>query len=153
MRARTIEDILSEISFFHGMSNDHLKIIAQCGKLAFYKKDQFLIREGTHADMFFVIRTGEAAIEAFAPGRGPILISTIKTNGIVGYSWLFPPFQSCFDVRARTDVKVIALDGKCLHSKSTEDHELGYSLMSRFASIILQRLQNTRRQLVDVYRV
>ena len=36
--------------------------------------------------------------------------------------------------------------GKC-----EEDHELGYQLMRRFAGGLLDRLQATRLQLLDVY--
>jgi hypothetical protein len=48
--------------------------------------------------------------------------------------------------------RAIALDGKCLRKKSEEDHDLGYELLRRFSSIIVERLEATRLQLLDVYK-
>ena len=46
---------------------------------------------------------------------------------------------------------MIAFDGACLRGKCEADHELGYQLMSRFAADMIERLQATRLQLLDVY--
>ena len=46
---------------------------------------------------------------------------------------------------------MIAFDGACLRGKCDADHELGYQLMRRFAAVIVERLQATRLQLLDVY--
>jgi len=45
----------------------------------------------------------------------------------------------------------VAFDGVCLRGKCDEDHELGYQLMRRFAASLIERLQTTRLQLLDVY--
>ena len=45
----------------------------------------------------------------------------------------------------------MAFDGACLRGKCDEDHELGYQLMRRFAADMVDRLQATRMQLLDVY--
>ena len=42
-------------------------------------------------------------------------------------------------------------DGACLRDKCEADHDLGYELMKRFAPVMLERLQATRLQLLDVY--
>ena len=55
------------------------------------------------------------------------------------------------DGRAVQPCSLIALDGACLRAKCDDDHELGYQLMSRFAANIVDRLQATRFQLIDVY--
>jgi CRP/FNR family cyclic AMP-dependent transcriptional regulator len=46
---------------------------------------------------------------------------------------------------------VIAFDGGCLRGKCETDHELGHQLMRRFAACLVERLQATRLQLLDVY--
>ena len=45
----------------------------------------------------------------------------------------------------------MSFDGSCLRGKCETDHELGYQLMRRFAASLLERLQATRLQLLDVY--
>jgi CRP-like cAMP-binding protein len=72
---------------------------------------------------------------------------------VLGWSWLFPPYRWHFDARALELTRAIALDGKCLREKCEEDHDLGYELVKRVAQIIMERLQATRLQLLDVYGV
>ena len=72
---------------------------------------------------------------------------------LLGWSWLFPPYQWHFDARALELTRTTALDGQCLRIKCEEDHELGYRLGQRFAHVMMQRLQATRLQLLDVYGV
>ena len=42
-------------------------------------------------------------------------------------------------------------DGACLRKKCEEDPVLGYDLLTRFAQVLVNRLQATRLQLMDVY--
>ncbi|SRR5579885_302934 len=65
----------------------------------------------------------------------------------------FPPYRWHFSAKALEVTRAIALDGVCLRNKCVEDHDLGYELMSRIAQTIIQRLQATRLQLLDVYQV
>jgi CRP/FNR family transcriptional regulator, cyclic AMP receptor protein len=48
-------------------------------------------------------------------------------------------------------VRATAFDGACLREKCAADSALGYALMSRFAQILIERLQWTRLRLLDVY--
>ena len=90
-------------------------------------------------------------LEVSAPGRGPLLIETLQPGDVVGWSWLFPPYRWQLDGRTTEPSELIAFDGACLRGKSDEDHELGYQLMRRFAANVVDRLQATRLQLLDVY--
>ena len=56
-----------------------------------------------------------------------------------------------FDARASGRVHTVAFDGRCLRGKCEEDHSLGYDLLTRFVAVIVERLQATRLQLLDVY--
>ena len=70
----------------------------------------------------------------------------------MGWSWLFAPYRWQLDARAtRADCELVAFDGACLRGKCEADHELGYQLMRRFAANLVDRLQATRLQLLDVY--
>ncbi len=145
-----IRDFLVEAPFFKGMTDAHLDLLAGCGRLARFKAGDLLATEGAGADSFYLIREGEVAIESHIPG-GALTVSKVECQGLVGFSWLFPPYRSQFDARAVTDVAAVQLDGACLRRKAAEDHEVGYELMRRFAEIMLHRMQATRRQMLDVY--
>jgi hypothetical protein len=72
---------------------------------------------------------------------------------VLGWSWLFPPYRWHFSVKALELMRAIAFDGACLRMKAEADHDLGYELLKRFAQTIIERLQVTRLQLLDVYSV
>lgn len=146
-----IRTLLAENPFFEGMSDAHLQTMAGCGKLVRFRPGEFLLREGDKADTFYVIRDGEVAIESNIPAAGPISVARVGAGGITGYSWLFPPNRNGFDSIALSDGAAVALNGECLRGKAEADHELGYQLMKRFAQVMLDRLQATRRQMLDVY--
>ena len=75
----------------------------------------------------------------------------IVEGDVLGWSWLFPPYRWHYSARATTLVRMTAFDGKCLRDKCESDHNLGYELMKRFAGIMMERLQATRMQVMDVY--
>lgn len=148
---QTLEPILAQIPLFQGMRPEHLKLIAGCASNARFDAGQFVGRQGEPADKFWIVRQGRVALEIHAPGRGALTIMTVAENEVLGWSWLLPPHQWHFDAYALTATRAIALDGKCLRGKFASDHELGYELMSRFSQLIVQRLEATNLQLLDLY--
>jgi len=148
---RSIEDLVGELPTFAGLSPAQRELIAGCGSNRVFEAGEHLAREGDAADAFFVIRHGRVALELAAPAKGPLMISTLGEGAVVGWSWLFPPHRWSFDARALEQTRVVAFDGACLRGKCDADHELGYELMQRFAAVMLDRLQATRLQLLDVY--
>jgi CRP-like cAMP-binding protein len=99
-----------------------------------------------------MIRQGKVAIEILAPELGPITVQTVGEGDVLGWSWLIPPYRWRFGARAVELTRAITLDGKCLRQKSEEDHDLGYELLKRFSGIIVERLEATRLQLLDIYK-
>ena len=148
---RTLDQLISESPIFAGMEPSHLELIAGCARNQHVEAYTLLLREGEPADVFYLIRRGIVALEVHAPGRGPLLIETLQAGDVVGWSWLFPPYRWQLDGRATERCELVAFDGACLRGKAEEDHELGYQLMKRFAANVVDRLQATRMQLLDVY--
>lgn len=148
---RTLEDLISSSTVFAGMQPSHLELIAGCARNQHVAQDSLLLREGEPADVFYLIRRGIVALEVHSPGRGSLLIETLHPGDVVGWSWLFAPYRWQLDGRTREPCDLVAFDGACLRGKCEEDHELGYELMKRFAANLVDRLQATRMQLLDVY--
>jgi len=148
---RTMRDILREQEFFAGISDAHLDVIAGCASNARFDAGTVILREGESADTFWLITHGQAALEVFVPGRGPVVVQTIESGEALGWSWLFPPHRWRYDARAVDLVRAIAFDGRCLREKADADHDLGYELMRRFAAVVIDVLAASRLQLVDVY--
>ena len=149
----TLEPILAAHPFFKGLDPKYLKLVVGCASNVRFEPEQVIYREGDPADRFFLIREGKVGLEINVPHRGPMTIQTIGKGEILGWSWLMPPYKWRFTSRVYERVLAIALDGKCLRGKCEEDHKLGYEFYKRFADIIVERLQATRLQLLDIYGV
>jgi CRP/FNR family cyclic AMP-dependent transcriptional regulator len=147
----TIDAILQEAPVFHGLDRGALEVVAGCATNVRFLEGEVLFREGDSADAFYLVRHGSIALEAFVPTRGPVTIETIEPGEVIGWSWLFPPYRWHFDAKALTLVRATAFDGACLRGKCEADSTLGYDLMSRFAQVLIERLQWTRLRLLDVY--
>lgn len=147
----TIDAVLRDVRLFEGLSTEELELIAGCGSNVRFKEGELLFSDGEEADTFFVVRHGSVALETFVPARGPVTIETLEAGDVVGWSWLFEPYRWHFDARALSLVRATVFDGACLREKCERDARLGYDLMSRFAQIVIERLQWTRMRLLDVY--
>jgi CRP-like cAMP-binding protein len=148
---RTIETLMEDVPLFQGLAPDALELIAGCASNTRFADGEMLFREGDEANVFYVIRHGRVALETFVPPRGPVTIETIDPGEVVGWSWLFAPYRWHFDARALGLVRATVFDAACLRGKCEADPALGYDLMSRFAQVLIERLQWTRLRLLDVY--
>ena len=70
---------------------------------------------------------------------------------MLGWSWLFAPYRWHFDARALDRRPRDRLRRRLPARKCDDDPALGYELMSRFAQVLIERLQWTRLRLLDVY--
>lgn len=146
-----LEHIVREHPFFAGLGSEFCALVCGCAKNVRFEAGQYLFHEGEPADEFYLIRHGRVAFELHAPDRGPMTFQTLAEGEIVGVSWLIPPYRRTFDARALTLVRAIAMDAACLRQKCDADHDLGYEMMKRLTAVLIQRLQATRFQILDVY--
>jgi CRP/FNR family cyclic AMP-dependent transcriptional regulator len=145
------EEVLAKHPFFEGLDPSLLKVFSSCASYVRYEAGQMIYKEGDEANQALLIQDGRVAIEIFAAQRGPLIIETLRFGDVIGWSFLFPPYRRRFDARAIEPTTAIALDGKSLRKKGEEDPRFGCELLKRFSVIIVERLQATRLQLLDVY--
>lgn len=148
---QTLEQLTAGAPVFAGLDRAHLALVTGCAELERAEAQTLLLRQGQPADRFYLIRRGTVALEVQAPGRGPLVIETLHDGDAVGWSWPFAPYRWQLDGRTLAPCALVAFDGACLRAKCDADHELGYQLMRRFAANLVDRLQATRLQLLDVY--
>ena len=147
---QTIAQYLPEHPFFAGLDGATTDLLAGCAVNIHVRADEFLFREGTPADHFYLLRHGRIAIEVRTPGP-PMVLDTVEDGDVVGWSWVVPPYLWTFDGRAVTDVSAVAFDAACLRIKCLANPLLGYDLMMRFVRLMNQRLQSARIRLIDMY--
>ena len=148
---QTIGELLGELPGFRDLPAAHRETISGCGVNAVFEAGQYLMREGEQANEFYVLRRGSVALETFVPQRGAVMLQTLHDGDVLGWSWLLAPYRTAFDARALETVPVIEFDGACLRGKCDSDPALGYDLLKLFAGVVVQRLQHTRMQLLNLY--
>ncbi len=148
---RPLETLLRGVPFFEGLPAEEVELIAGCGSNVRFEAGETVFRQGDPADRFYLIRHGSVAVGNFVPPRGEIVIETLDGGELLGWSWLFPPYRSHFDARALTQVRATSFDGACLRDKCAADPAFGYDLLSRFAQMLIERLQWTHLRLLDIY--
>jgi CRP/FNR family cyclic AMP-dependent transcriptional regulator len=148
---QTIDELIGESPVFSGLERERIALIAGCAGNVRFEANEELFREGDPADTFYLVRRGTIALETFVPARGALTIETLGPGEVVGWSWLIPPYEWHFDARAVGPVRAIGFDGACLRDKCAADPALGFALLTRFAAVLLERLQATRVRLLDVY--
>jgi CRP-like cAMP-binding protein len=148
---RTLDALIADSPAFSGLTETQLELVAGCGRNVTFDAGARLFREGDDADTFFLVRHGAVALDTFSPNRGVVTLDTVGPGEIAGWSWLLRPHRWHFTGRAVEDVRAIEFDGTCLRGKCEADPALGYSLLTRFATVVVERLQATRFQLMDVY--
>jgi CRP-like cAMP-binding protein len=149
---KDLKEILLAHPFFKGMEEMYVDFIAGCGKNEQHKEGAYLFKEGAPANYFYIIRKGKLALESICPGKGSIILETLNQDEVVGWSWLFEPYKWTYSGRVVQDCRVTALDGNCLRGKCENDPVLGYELFKRFSKIIISRLQESRLQIMDLYK-
>ena len=149
----THESLMADHAFFKGLAVPYLDALSHIATHVSYNHDAYLFHEGEQATHFYLIKEGKIVLETFAPERGVIPIETIAAGEVLGWSWLFPPYRWHFSAHAIEPVQAIALDGVTLRTMSEKDPTFGYEFTRRVAYIIMQRLQATRLQLLNVYRM
>jgi hypothetical protein len=67
---------------------------------------------------------------------------------VLGWSWLFAPFEWQFTARALNQTTAIFFYGTVLREHCETDPSLGFELFQRMAQEMVKRLQSARRRLL-----
>lgn len=151
MQTEGLQRIIREHPFFAGLEPRFCDLVTGCAKNVRFEAGQYLFHEGGPANEFFLLRHGRVALEVVAPARSAITFHTLAPGEIVGADWLIPPYRWSYDAKALELVRAISIDAACIRGKCDQDHDLGYDMMKRFIPILVQWLQATRLQVLDVY--
>jgi CRP-like cAMP-binding protein len=140
---------IAQHPFLAGMAPEHLRVLTATAMAVEFKAGQMIFKEGDVANRFYLIQSGQIALGSQKEEDDPIRIQTIGAGGVLGWSWLFPPYYWHFDARALEPIKAIFFYGTRLREQCDQDPELGLELMKRVIQVLMQRLQATRRHFME----
>ncbi|MFJ1654558.1 Crp/Fnr family transcriptional regulator [Streptomyces sp. NPDC088337] len=134
------------------LSAAHHERLLTIGRNVSFPAGARLFDEGGKADRFWLLRSGEVALDLYVPGRHPApVVETLGPGQLLGWSWISPPHRWHLGAQAVTAVTATEFPATEVLGLCTADPELGYALMHRFTEIVAERLQATRIRLLDLY--
>jgi CRP/FNR family transcriptional regulator, cyclic AMP receptor protein len=134
--------------FLHDMSEEHCLVLAAAGSDVTFPARHRLFEEGGSASHFWLIRTGRVILDVHVPGQGRVVIDTIGMGELVGWSWLFPPYQWAFGAVTGSPVEAFEFDARAIRASCASDPALGHEVTHRLAQVLAKRLQSTRGRLI-----
>jgi CRP-like cAMP-binding protein len=144
-------DRLAGFSLLATLTDAQREAVAATAREVSFAAGERLFEEGGAAKGCWLIRTGRVNLETVAPGKPHLIVQTLGTGDVLGWSWFIEPRQWHFGAVAIEAVTAIEFDTDQLRSLAERDTALGYQLAHGLFEALLQRLQNTRARLLDLY--
>jgi CRP/FNR family transcriptional regulator, cyclic AMP receptor protein len=148
---QTSYDLLRTLPFLSGFTDWQLECLSRLGQRTILHAGQRIFYEGDPADRLWLIIDGRVNVDTRLPHRGDVVVETLGAGSILGWSWLFPPYRWHFGAVAVETVRAVALDGPALREMCQRDPMIGYQLTLGLTQVVVERLQATRRRLIEVY--
>jgi CRP/FNR family transcriptional regulator, cyclic AMP receptor protein len=150
MPALLTEGILKGHAFLQGASEQFLNELGEFSKEASFEVGEVILTEGAYADRCFLIRQGRLQLELRGGRELPVVLQMLRPGDILGWSWLYPPFQWHFTARALEHCEMVELNAASLLIRAEENPVFGYELMKRVSMQLIHRLQALRDSLVSL---
>ena len=141
-------EALAAHPFLHGMSRDHLAVLADTAADVTFPARHRLFDEGGHAAHFWLVLSGHVTVDVHVPGQGRVAIDSIGMGDLVGWSWLFPPFRWAFGAVAAGPVEAFEFDARAVRECCASDPAFRSEVTQRVARVLTMRLQSTRNRLI-----
>ena len=151
MSALDFESVVGASPLFQGLTPAQLREALTGAHEEYFARGRYIFRQGGQADRFFLLRDGRVGLEVGAPGKASATLETLGPGDALGWSWLVPPYSWHFDARAIEQTLAVVLDAGRLRGLIDADAEVGRLLTRRFLNVVVDRLQATRLQLLDMY--
>jgi CRP/FNR family transcriptional regulator, cyclic AMP receptor protein len=134
--------------FLCGMKTCHLKALAGAASEVIFPAGHRIFAGGQYADKFWLVQSGHVALDMHVPGEGLAAIGRVGIGGLVGWSWLLPPYQWAFGAVCVTEVRAFEFNAHAVRDLCAADPVLRDELTRRVFQVVAGRLQDTRTRLV-----
>lgn len=147
-------ELLRRYPFFGALDDRQLKAVAMITEELSFEAGETLFDINQPAEALYLLAEGSVELyyvvaDEFDPTlRKEFYVSDISPGEVVGISALIEPYQYTSTVRAASASRVVRVEGGGLRALCELDCKLGYSLIRQLAKTALERLHDTRVQLV-----
>jgi CRP-like cAMP-binding protein len=138
-------------TILEGFEPQDLERLAALAKEVRFKRDQIVFREAQNHGYFYLILDGRVVLEITAGGH-PMSLQTLNAGDAMGWSSLVEPEGGAhFEARVLSPVRALAFEGARLREACEADPAFGYRMMKALLTLVTERLDASRLQLVDMY--
>ena len=134
--------------FLHGLRADQLDALAAMASEVMFPAGHRIFAEGGPVASFWLIESGYVALDVPVPGESPVIIGSVGIGGLLGWSWLLPPYQWAFGAVCVTEVRAFEFRAAAVRDRCAADPGLRYELTWRMFQVLAGRLQDTRDRLI-----
>ncbi|WCD94582.1 cyclic nucleotide-binding domain-containing protein [Streptomyces sp. HUAS 31] len=126
------------------------RLMSLAREVSFPEDARIFEARGT-ADRFWVIRSGAVSLDQRVTSLQRVTVASLGAGDLLGWSWLFPPYQWDFGAEAFSPVRAYEFEAEAVLRLCEEDTQLGLSLVRHVAEILAHRLEMTRGKLMEQY--
>ena len=150
MNPHELANDIAAFPFLKGMNDRHIRVLAGCACRIHIEKGTIIFHQGETANRFYLIEEGTIELEAAHESvERKIVAGSIGRGGVLGWSWLFPPYQWQFTARALTQTYGLFFDATVLREHCETDPSFGFELFKRMGKQMVTRLQSARRRVLE----
>lgn len=150
MNPHDLQNQIAATSFLSGLGDRHVKLMAECACRTQFDEGDVIFRQRDTANRFYLIERGTVQLEAaLHSGERRVVAGRIGSGGVLGWSWLFEPYEWQFTARALTATNAIFFYGTLLREHCETDPSLGFELFKRMSAEMVRRLQSARNRLLE----
>lgn len=134
--------------FLRGMEPGHLEALAKAATEVMFPARHRIFADGDYADKFWLVQSGHVALDVFVPREGLVVIGRVGIGGLLGWSWLFPPYHWAFGAVSVTEVRAYQFNARAVRGLCATDRAFKDELTWRLFEVVAGRLQDTRTTLI-----
>ncbi|MYT75275.1 cyclic nucleotide-binding domain-containing protein [Streptomyces sp. cg28] len=117
-----------------------------------FPQDSRIFEEGDRADCFWIVRTGTVTLDVRVSDRARLPVDPLGPGDLLGWSWLFPPYEWDFGAEADSPVRAYEFDGSTVRALCDIEPALGVALLHGVAEVMAHRLEAARVKLVEAHQ-
>ncbi len=145
-----LEPLMEQLTVFQGFSLEQLELLRPLFIFFFMPSETTLFEQGDTAETFYILIEGEVAIR-YKPEDGPaLIISRIRSEGVVGWSAAIGNPHYTSSAICTSDCKILRVCSTALRQLNKEQPIIGSMFLERLAALIEARLRSNHPQIMTL---
>jgi CRP-like cAMP-binding protein len=143
-------EMLADFDLFRDVSGETLREVAAFSQMVTVPKDDFVFREGEQADKLHLLVRGSIALRVNLTSRPEsVTVSFVnRPHQTLGWSGVVTPNHYTASAFCEEDSELIAIPADKFLQTLEKRPADGYKIMLRIATIVSDRLRNSRQALL-----